>query len=142
MSASQSSGTSADEMESSNGTGRADAIRVIPFVADMDAPEHRRLSDLPDRVTDGDPHHTSQMRYTNAEGALQAGTWTSTPGRWRTFADRDEFCSILSGRGALISLSGDRLEFGPGDAFLIPDGFEGYWEITETATKHFVILHR
>lgn len=26
-----------------------------------------------------------------------------------------------------------------GDAFLIPDGFRGYWEVIETTTKHFVI---
>ena len=29
--------------------------------------------------------------------------------------------------------------FRTGDAFLIPDGFRGYWEVIETTTKHFVI---
>ena len=33
---------------------------------------------------------------------------------------------------------GDAL-FRTGDAFLIPDGFRGYWEVIETTTKHFVI---
>lgn len=135
-------GTEADDSGRSDGASRADIVSVIAFVADMESPERRRLADLPDRVTEGDPRHESQVRYSNADGALQAGTWTSTPGRWRAFADRDEFCSILSGRGALISSTGERHAFGPGDAFLIPDGFEGFWEITETATKHFVILHR
>lgn len=115
------------------------APAVIRFTATMDAPEKRRLADLPDRVVSGDPHHTSENRYQN--GRLQAGTWTSTPGRWHVFSDRDEFCVILSGRVALVSASGVRQEFGAGDSFLIPDGFKGFWEVIETATKHFVILH-
>ena len=100
------------------------------------------LADLPDRVVDGDPHHESMTRYSGANGVLQAGTWTSTPGRWRVFGGRDEFCTLLSGRVALITASGERQEFGPGDSFLIPNGFDGFWEVMETATKHFVILHR
>jgi len=115
---------------------------VIPFPATMEQPTRRRLADLPDRVVDGDPHHTSTIRHEGADGALQCGTWTSTPGRWRAFGERDEFCTILSGRVALIDSAGTRQAFGPGDSFLIPNGFEGFWEVTETATKHFVILHR
>jgi uncharacterized cupin superfamily protein len=49
---------------------------------------HRRLSDLPDRVVEGDPQHETQMRFSSHDGSLMAGTWTSTPGRWHAFADR------------------------------------------------------
>jgi len=131
-----------ERIEEEAGTNAASdrATSVVRFVAAMDAPERRRLADLPDRVLDGDPRHTSQIRH--ADGALQTGTWTSTPGRWRAFDGRDEFCTLLSGRVALIADSGERQEFGPGDSFLIPNGFEGEWEVMETATKHFVILHR
>ena len=116
------------------------APSVVRFAPTMEDPARRRLADLPDRVVEGDPHHASVTRH--ADGALQAGTWTSTPGRWRAFGDRDEFCTLLSGRVALVAASGERQEFGPGDSFLIPNGFEGFWEVTETATKHFVIVHR
>ena len=122
--------------------GTDPGVAVIPFARAMEDPTRRRLADLPDRVLDGDPNHESVTRYSGADGALQAGTWTSTPGRWRAFGARDEFCTILSGRVALIAASGERQEFGAGDSFLIPNGFEGVWEVIETATKHFVILHR
>ena len=58
----------------------------------------RRLADLPDRVVEGDPQHVTKMFFESPDGKLISGTWTSTPGKWHAFTDRDEFCSILSGR--------------------------------------------
>ena len=68
-----------------------------------------------------------------------AGTWTSTPGKWHAFTDRDEFCTIVSGLVRLIAEDGQAQTFQTGDAFLIPNGFRGYWDVVETTTKHFVI---
>ena len=99
----------------------------------------RRLADLPDRVVEGDPHHVTVMHYTSADNELIAGTWTSTPGKWRAFADRDEFCTIVSGYAQMISDDGTVQDFRTGDAFLIPNGFSGFWNVIETTTKHFVI---
>lgn len=99
----------------------------------------RRLADLPDRVVEGDPRHETELHFRSPDGAMIAGIWTSTPGKWRTFKDRDEYCHIISGRCALISDAGERSEFTAGCSFLIPNGFRGYWEILETTTKHFVI---
>lgn len=99
----------------------------------------QRLADLPDRVVEGDPRHETQLHFTSPDGAMIAGSWTSSPGKWRTFRDRDEYCHIIAGRCALISEDGQRWEFGPGQSFMIPNGFAGYWEILETTTKHFVI---
>ncbi|SFU10337.1 cupin domain-containing protein [Sedimentitalea nanhaiensis] len=111
---------------------------VVDF-ADTVTSAHRRLADLPDRVVQGDPHHTTELRFTSADGALIAGTWTSTPGKWRAFANRDEFCVLLSGHVKLISEDGTEQEFRKGDSFLIPNGFHGFWHVLETTTKHFVI---
>lgn len=113
--------------------------QVIDFSSTPKSEAKRRLADLPDRVVDGDPQHVTQMRFESPDGDLIAGTWTSTPGKWHAFTDRDEFCSILSGHCRLISESGEVQEFRAGDAFLIPNGFRGYWEVVETTTKHFVI---
>ena len=66
---------------------------------------------------------------------------TSTPGKWHAFTDRDEFCTIVSGHCRLISVTGEVQDYRSGDAFLIPNGFRGYWEVVETTTKHFVIRH-
>lgn len=114
---------------------------VIRFPSQMQSPTHSRLADLPDRVTDGDPLHESIVRFTSEDDRLQAGTWLSTPGKWRLFSDRDEFCTILEGRVILESLTGECEEFIAGDSFLIPNGFDGYWDVKEATRKHFVILN-
>lgn len=112
---------------------------VIDFRADPVEVSRRRLANLPDRVIEGDPLHVTEMRFESPDGGLIAGTWTSTPGKWRAFAERDEFCTILFGHVRLIDESGAAQTFRAGDAFLIPNGFRGVWEVLETTTKHFVI---
>ena len=114
-------------------------VKVIDFSAASDAWEARRLADLPDRVVAGDPHHQSVGRFANPSGDLIAGTWTSTPGKWHAFTDRDEFCVIISGHVRLIAADGSAQTFCTGDSFLIPNGFRGFWEVIETTTKHYVI---
>ena len=115
------------------------AVKIIDFGKDTGTTAHRRLADLPNRVVEGDPHHESTLFFESPDGKLIAGTWTSTPGKWHAFTDRDEFCYILSGHVRLIAEDGSVQSFRGGDAFLIPDGFRGYWEVIETTTKHFVI---
>ena len=109
---------------------------VVNFGTHDGAHSARRLADLPDRVVEGDPRHETIMHF---EGGLLAGTWKSTPGKWHAFTNRDEFCYIISGHCQLISSNGEVQEFHTGDAFLIPNGFSGYWNVIETTTKHFVI---
>lgn len=115
------------------------AVKIIDFGKDTGTTAHRRLADLPNQVVEGDPHHESTLFFESPDGKLIAGTWTSTPGKWHAFTDRDEFCYILSGHVRLIAEDGSAQTFRGGDAFLIPDGFRGYWEVIETTTKHFVI---
>lgn len=112
---------------------------VVDFREAPQAVSRRRLADQPDRVVAGDPQHQTELMFTSPDGTLMAGSWTSTPGKWRAFTDKDEYCHIVSGRCALISENGKRWEFGPGASFMIPNGFRGYWEVIETTTKHFVI---
>lgn len=100
----------------------------------------RHLKNDPARVTNGNPKQQISMHYTGAGGRLKAGKWVSTPGRWHAFTGRDEYCYILRGCCALIHEDGTRQEFGPGDSFLIPNGFRGFWEVLETCEKHFVIF--
>ena len=114
-------------------------MNVIDFRHQPLEVSQRRLADLPDRVVKGDPRHETHLHFRSTDGSLIAGSWTSTPGKWRTFKDRDEYCHIITGRCALISEAGQRWEFGAGQSFMIPNGFSGYWEILETTTKHFVI---
>jgi len=117
------------------------ATPTISFADQPVAESGRRLADLPDRVVDGDPRHVTKLYFESPDKQLIAGTWTSTPGKWHAFADRDEFCHIVSGHCRLIDADGNAREYRSGEAFLIPNGFRGYWEILETTTKHFVIRH-
>jgi len=112
---------------------------VVSFNDEPLSDTDRRLADLPDRVVEGDPHHSTQMHFESPDGGLIAGTWTSTPGKWHAFTDRDEFCMILEGHVRLIDEDGNAKTYKSGDAFLIPNGFRGYWDVIETTKKHFVI---
>ena len=114
---------------------------VVDFAGPCLSTAERRLADLPERVVDGDPQHTTRLLFESPDGKLIAGTWTSTPGKWHAFTERDEFCTILSGHVRLIDEAGEAQTFRSGDAFLIPNGFRGFWEVVETTTKHFVIRH-
>ncbi len=115
------------------------APNVINFQLDGGTTTNRRLADLPDRVVEGDPQHETRSLFVSPDGSLLSGTWTSTPGKWIAFSDRDEFCYIISGHVELISDDGDIQTFRGGDAFLIPNGFSGFWNVIETTTKHYVI---
>lgn len=116
-------------------------LRVVDFSDEPIETSDRRLADLPDRVVEGDPQHTTGTRFESPDGGLVAGTWTSSPGKWHAFTDRDEFCYIVTGHVRLISEDGTAQAFTTGDSFLIPNGFRGYWEVVEPTTKHFVIRH-
>ncbi len=112
---------------------------VIDFAGEPLRTSRRRLADLPDRVVEGDPQHETRLMFESPDGAMIAGIWTSTPGKWHAFTERDEYCYILEGHCRLIDEEGNAKTFRKDDAFLIPNGFRGYWEIIETTTKHFVI---
>lgn len=112
---------------------------VVSFSEPPASSASRRLADLPDRVVEGDPHHETEMQFESPDGSLLAGSWTSTPGKWHAFSDRDEFCYIVYGHCRLISEDGTSNTYRSGDAFLIPNGFKGYWEVLEETRKHFVI---
>ena len=92
--------------------------QVIDLFGTPPETSRRRLADLPDRVLEGDPRHESGTHFTSPDGQLTVGVWTSTPGRWRAFTDKDEYCFIVSGRCALIHEDGTRQEFGAMCAFL------------------------
>lgn len=116
---------------------------VVDFATDLIERSERDLAaDLPDWEIEGSPQHTTELRFQGAGGKLIAGTWTSTPGKWRAFGGKDEFCQIVSGHCRLIDDNGVAKDFKAGDSFMIPIGFSGYWEVIETTTKQFVILNQ
>ncbi|WP_053383985.1 cupin domain-containing protein [Leucobacter celer] len=74
------------------------------------------------------------------EAGVTAGRWTGEPG-WVEFDSWPyrEFCVILEGRVAVESRDGtERFEYGPGEAFTIPQGFNGRWVTLEPTRKVFI----
>jgi uncharacterized cupin superfamily protein len=109
------------------------------FFQGLDAPEETGAPRR-ERVIAGAPTFVTQVAYQSADEAVAAGVWSCSVGAWRIEYDELEYCRILSGRGALVSEDGRRFAIMAGDAFLIPPGFKGVWEVSEPMKKQFVVI--
>jgi uncharacterized protein len=94
----------------------------------------------PDRLLSGDPEHTARNFFSDSTGQFFAGTWESTPGRWRVRYTENEFCHITQGAVRIESSSGDAWTFRAGDSFVIPAGFSGTWNVSQPLKKLYVIF--
>jgi uncharacterized protein len=92
----------------------------------------------PDRIVSGDPKFTT-WNLEERDGALFAGIWRSTPGKWRIVYDEWEFCHILSGVSIISEDGGASTRVSAGDSFVLRPGFTGTWEVLSTTTKQYVI---
>lgn len=96
--------------------------------------EDRRVAGIPDRYT---------WELYEKPGC-SIGIWSCTPGAWRIVfpPTREEYFHVLEGRLRITSATGDAHIFGPGEACVIPAGFEGVFEVIETVRKHYVLIDR
>jgi uncharacterized protein len=96
----------------------------------------------PDRLIAGSPQHTLQNYYSDPSNQFFAGRWSSTPGTWRVRYTEHELCVMVRGRVVLKSDDGAVNSFGAGDAFIVPAGFSGSWEVLEDCTKIYAIYEK
>ena len=95
----------------------------------------------PARQIVGSPEQTLQNIYKNQSGELLSGSWSSDVGKWHIdYSNRHEFCYLTEGHIVLADESGTKTELKAGDAFVIPMGFKGTWEVIKPVKKHYVIL--
>jgi uncharacterized cupin superfamily protein len=94
----------------------------------------------PENILAGIPRARVSNQYGEASQQFFCGVWTSTAGKWRVRYTEHEFCVIIEGRVRLESAAGDRHELRAGDAFVVPAGFEGTWEVTEPCKKWYAIF--
>ena len=94
----------------------------------------------PDRILEGQPVHRALNAFTDPSGHFFCGRWSSTPGKWRVRYTESELCVITAGRITIESVTGERQQFAPGDAFVVPAGFEGTWTVHEDCTKFYAIF--
>jgi uncharacterized cupin superfamily protein len=51
-----------------------------------------------------------------------------------------ELCVLIEGRVRLESSHGEKNDFRAGDAFLVPAGYEGTWEVAEPCKKWYAVF--
>ena len=93
-----------------------------------------------DRLIAGDPRQTASNYFSDATQQFHSGVWSSSAGKWRIQYSESEFCCLTRGRVALENLAGQRWEFGAGEGFVVPAGFEGTWQVLEECTKFYAIF--
>lgn len=114
------------------------AIRIIDF-KQMETTPVVSVMDEERRISGASEQHLSNFYSSSAQGML-SGTWSSEVGKWKIdYSDRHEFCYLTDGHIVLSNEDGEEWTLKKGDAFVIPQGFKGSWEVLEPVTKHYVI---
>jgi uncharacterized cupin superfamily protein len=93
-----------------------------------------------DRLIAGTPELQVSNYFTDTSQQFFAGRWSATRGKWRVRYTENELCVMTAGKVIIESTSGERMSFAAGDAFVIPSGFTGTWEVTEDCTKIYAIF--
>ena len=112
-------------------------MKIIDFSSPLAGDASRPAAD---RLVAGDPQQTVANYFSDSAGQFHTGVWSSTRGKWRISYSESEFCCLTKGRVVLENRAGERWEFGPGEGFVVPSGFEGTWEVTEDCTKFYAIF--
>ena len=94
----------------------------------------------PERILAGIPRARVANQYSDTSQQFFCGIWTSTAGKWRVRYTEHEFCVLIEGRMRIEAATGERYELRAGDAFIVPAGFEGTWEVVEPSKKWYAIF--
>ncbi|WP_134500250.1 cupin domain-containing protein [Microvirga pakistanensis] len=93
------------------------------------------FSPKPTTVTPGQVE-ASALLWRSADGQVSMGLWECTEGRFTARRDEgNEICHILRGRVTLIHPDSRETDHGPGDLFVLPQGWVGSWVIHERTRK-------
>jgi uncharacterized cupin superfamily protein len=94
----------------------------------------------PERILAGIPRARVSNQYVDPTAQFFCGLWSSSAGKWRVRYTEHEFCVILEGRARIESVTGARHDVRSGDAFVLPAGFEGTWEVVEPCKKWYAMF--
>jgi uncharacterized cupin superfamily protein len=94
----------------------------------------------PEKILAGIPRTRVSNQYADGTQQFCCGLWTSTSGKWRIRYTEHEFCVLIEGRVRIESLSGEKHDLRAGDAFVVPAGFEGVWEVVEPCKKWYAVF--
>jgi hypothetical protein len=111
--------------------------RIVPLSGSI---EPELSSPAADRLISGNPRQSVSNYFSDVTQQFFAGRWSSTRGTWRVRYTENELCVMTAGRVVITSEDGAAQTFGSGDAFVIPAGFAGTWEVLEDCTKIYAIF--
>src|ERR1039458_9442706 len=94
----------------------------------------------PEKILAGIPRTRVSNQYADNTQQFFCGLWTSTSGKWRIRYTEHEFCVLIEGRVRIESISGEKHDLRAGDAFVVPAGFEGIWEVVEPCKKWYAVF--
>ena len=107
----------------------------------LDGEREAELSEpAAERLLAGSPQLSLQNFFTDGSQQFFAGRWSATRGKWRVRYSENELCVMTAGKVIIESASGERSAFAAGDAFVIPAGFVGTWEVIEDCAKIYAIF--
>jgi len=120
---------------------RAIFVAMNATVVRLDTPLDPEVSRPPaERLLAGQPEHRVWNYFTDTTQTFFAGRWSGTRGKWRVRYTENELCVMTAGRVVITSDLGERSCFAAGDAFVIPAGFSGTWEVLEDCSKIYAIF--
>jgi uncharacterized cupin superfamily protein len=93
-----------------------------------------------DRLIAGNPRQAVSNYFSDGTQQFFAGRWSSTRGTWRVRYSENELCVMTAGRVLITAEDGSANTFAAGDAFVVPAGFSGTWEVLEDCTKIYAIF--
>jgi uncharacterized protein len=100
-------------------------------------PEPSRYRPDADRIISGNPVQTAWNLFTSADGRFSSGIWECQPGKWRVVFSESEFCHWLAGVVEVTGDDGSVRTYRAGDAFVMPAGFTGIWDVQEPSKKYY-----
>jgi hypothetical protein len=133
-------------------TGLSESKRSIPWelgydvamntsIVVLDGPVESQASEpAADRLVAGKPVMRVSNYFSDSTQQFFAGRWAATRGKWRVRYTENELCVMTAGKVVIESESGQRSSFAAGDAFVVPAGFSGTWEVLEDCSKIYAIF--
>lgn len=114
-------------------------MTTSPVFRDADSVKRGPLpAEVPmDPVTSGAPFAREDVLLDDAGGFF--AVWACDAGVYPRVKDkRGSFMYLLEGAGAIVDRDGTAHELGAGSILVLPFGWEGHWNITETVRKVYV----
>jgi uncharacterized protein len=116
-------------------------IAMSTSIVRLDGSLQAEVSEPPaDRLIAGTPELQVRNYFSDSSQQFFAGRWSATRGKWRVRYTENELCVMTAGKVVIESTGGERMSFAAGDAFVVPAGFTGTWEVTEDCTKIYAIF--